>query len=98
VVSVTFVVSHRYPLDHAAFFENGTVHRDISIGNLLIVHREDVGETQGHLIDLDHAKHTDAKARIKQYSPKTQCRRQKRYSLLLVLTEASFPRPQRLLA
>lgn len=62
-----FAVSHWHPLDYAAYLENGIVHRDISVGNLLIVHREDDGETEGHLIDLDHAKYTNAKARIKQY-------------------------------
>lgn len=40
------------------------MHRDISIGNLVIIHREDDGQTEGHLIDLDHAKYTSTNARV----------------------------------
>ena len=33
----------------------------------MIVHREDDGQTEGRLIDLDHAKYTDAQVEIKHY-------------------------------
>ena len=54
-------------LDYEHYFKNGIVHRDISIGNLVIVHREDDGQTEGRLIDLDHAKYTDTQVEIKHY-------------------------------
>ena len=63
-------VSHWHLLDYADCFRNGIVHRNINVGNLLIVHREDDGETEGRLIDLDHAKRSDAKTGIKQYTSK----------------------------
>lgn len=45
--------------DHSDWYNRGVLHRDVSIGNILICPRVTDGqikETSGHLIDLDHAK------------------------------------------
>jgi len=48
-------------LDHSDFYDAGVLHRDGSLGNIVILHpRHPRSDKIGRLIDLDHAKTTEA--------------------------------------